>query len=75
MEINLKDRKVFISGVGDGIGRALALKFAEAGARVAGCARSEDRLESLVAAKFQAAGIFFIPPTSPGLRKFSQPAR
>ncbi len=49
MELLLKDRKVVITGAGDGIGRALALAFAEAGAQVAGCARSADRLESLSA--------------------------
>lgn len=47
MELSLQDRKVVITGAGDGIGRALALAFAEEGARVAGCARSADRLESL----------------------------
>ncbi len=47
MELSLKDRKVVITGAGDGIGRALALAFAEAGAQVAGCARSADRLKSL----------------------------
>lgn len=47
MDINLQGRKVLITGAGDGIGRALALKFAEMGAHVAGCARSQDRLTSL----------------------------
>jgi len=47
MDFNLKDRKVLITGVGDGIGRALALDFGEAGAHVAGCARSEPRLHAL----------------------------
>lgn len=47
MELNLKNRKVIITGAGDGIGRALALAFAKEGAKVAGCARSQDRLDSL----------------------------
>lgn len=47
MDFNLKDRKVVITGAGDGIGRALALAFASAGARVAGCARGEIRLSEL----------------------------
>jgi len=47
MELNLQGRKVLITGAGDGIGRALALEFAEMGAHVAGCARSQERLTSL----------------------------
>jgi NAD(P)-dependent dehydrogenase (short-subunit alcohol dehydrogenase family) len=47
MGLNLKDRKVIITGAGDGIGRALALAFAKEGAQVASCARSQDRLDSL----------------------------
>ena len=47
MDLNLAGRKVLITGAGDGIGRTLALNFAEMGAHVAGCARSEDRLTSL----------------------------
>ena len=47
MELNLQGRKVLVTGAGDGIGRTLALEFAEMGAHVAGCARSQDRLTSL----------------------------
>ncbi len=47
MELNLKKRKVVITGGGDGIGRCLALAFADEGAHVAVCARSEERLQSL----------------------------
>lgn len=43
----MNGRKVIITGAGDGIGRALALAFANAGAQVAACARSQDRLDSL----------------------------
>ena len=47
MNLDLKNRKVLITGAGDGIGRALALAFGKAGARVAGCSRTESRLHSL----------------------------
>ena len=47
MDINLKDRKVLITGAAEGIGRALALAFGKAGAQVAGCARTEARLQAL----------------------------
>jgi NAD(P)-dependent dehydrogenase (short-subunit alcohol dehydrogenase family) len=47
MGLNLKNRKVIITGSGDGIGRALALAFAKEGAQIAACARSQDRLNLL----------------------------
>ncbi len=47
MDLDLKDRKVLITGAAEGIGRALALAFAKAGARVAGCARTQPRLHAL----------------------------
>jgi 3-oxoacyl-[acyl-carrier protein] reductase len=47
MDLDLKDRKVIITGAGEGIGRALALAFGKAGARVAGCARTQPRLHAL----------------------------
>jgi len=60
MDLDLKGRKVLITGAGDGIGRALALAFAGQGAHVAGCARSESRLASL-AAETEGSGHFFHP--------------
>ena len=47
MGLNLKNRKVVITGASDGIGRALALAFAKEGAQVAICARNQGRLDSL----------------------------
>ena len=47
MDLDLKDRKVLITGAGEGIGRALALAFGKAGAQVAGCARTQPRLHAL----------------------------
>ena len=46
MDINLKNRKVVITGVSEGIGRSLALAFGEAGALVAGSARNRERLSA-----------------------------
>ncbi len=60
MDLDLKGRKVLITGAGDGIGRALALAFAGQGAHVAGCARSENRLSSLLA-EADGSGHFFHP--------------
>ena len=47
MGLNLKNRKVVITGASDGIGRALALAFAKEGAQVAVCARNQGRLDAL----------------------------
>lgn len=47
MELNLKGRKIVVTGAGEGIGRALALAFAGEGARVAACARGAKRLDAL----------------------------
>lgn len=47
MDLKLQNRKVIITGAGEGIGRSLALAFAEEGARVAVCARSAGRLSDL----------------------------
>jgi 3-oxoacyl-[acyl-carrier protein] reductase len=47
MEINLKGRKVLITGASEGMGRDMAIAFAKGGARVVACARNEDRLKAL----------------------------
>lgn len=47
MRFNLGDRVVFITGASSGIGRACAVEFARAGARVVLAARSEDKLRDL----------------------------
>ncbi|MFQ5481108.1 MAG: SDR family NAD(P)-dependent oxidoreductase, partial [Nitrospinaceae bacterium] len=60
MDGSLQDRKVVITGASAGIGRALALAFAAAGARVAGCARNAERLNHL-AAEMPGRGHFFLP--------------
>jgi 3-oxoacyl-[acyl-carrier protein] reductase len=49
MGLNLKNRKIIISGASDGIGRALALTFAKEGAQVAVCARNQGPLDALSA--------------------------
>ena len=58
MDIDLKNRKVVITGASDGIGRSLALAFGVAGAHVAGCARNSDRLHT-VAKEIDGTGHFF----------------
>jgi len=47
MPFELRDRIVFITGASSGIGRATAIEFARAGARVVLAARSEDKLHDL----------------------------
>ena len=55
--MEMSGRTVFLTGASSGIGRGTAKVFAEAGARVALCARSEDKLCSLAAEIGDAGGV------------------
>ena len=46
---SLKDKTAIVSGGSKGIGKAIALKYAEAGANVIICSRKKDNLDSAVA--------------------------
>jgi 3-oxoacyl-[acyl-carrier protein] reductase len=45
MQFSLKDKRVIITGASRGIGRAIAQAFAEEGARVAICARTDEAVQ------------------------------
>ncbi len=47
MELNLKDKNVLVVGASKGIGRSIALSFAQEGANVTFVARSEELLKNL----------------------------
>ena len=47
MELNLKGRKVLVTGASEGLGRDQAIAFAKEGARVGACARNKERIEAL----------------------------
>lgn len=47
MDLNLKGKNVVITGGSKGIGRSIAIAFAEEGANVATCARTEDLLNEV----------------------------
>ncbi len=56
----MASRRIVVTGVGKGLGRAMALGFAEQGHTVVGCARSADALATLsqrLAAPHQFAGV------------------
>jgi NAD(P)-dependent dehydrogenase (short-subunit alcohol dehydrogenase family) len=55
MDLELDDKVVLITGGSDGLGRAAAARLVAEGARVAICARDEQRLES-TAAELEAIG-------------------
>ena len=44
MELNLKNKKVLVTGGSHGIGKQIALLFAKEGCQVAICSRSEDKM-------------------------------
>jgi len=53
---SLKDKVALLTGASQGIGRETALAFAEAGAKVAACARNEEKLAALVSEIVNAGG-------------------
>lgn len=55
--MNMNGRSVFLTGASSGIGRATAKVFAAAGARVALCARSADKLKALEDEIARAGGV------------------
>jgi 3-oxoacyl-[acyl-carrier protein] reductase len=56
MDLGLRDRCVVVTGASRGIGRAIALEFANEGAHVAICARGAEALEA-VRAEIAATGV------------------
>lgn len=61
--MELKDKVVIVTGAGSGVGRALALEFAAAGARVVCAARRVERLAETVTAIEAAGGTALAVPT------------
>lgn len=51
----LKDKVIIIAGVGDGVGRSLAIRAVQHGAKVVLCARTRSRLEQ-ISAEIEVAG-------------------
>ncbi len=60
--MNIKDRTAIVTGAGSGIGRAIALELAGAGARVACVGRRQVRLEETVQQIEVAGGAGFVAP-------------
>ena len=66
--MRLKDRIAIITGGGQGIGRGIALLFAEHGAKIAIAARSADKLERVKSEVEEAGGEVLAVPTDVGVR-------
>ena len=49
MQLSFENKSVVVTGASRGIGHAIALSFARAGARVAICARGKEGLDAAVA--------------------------
>ena len=56
MQINLKGKRAIITGGSKGIGRSIALRFADAGAAVSICARGSAALDK-TSAEIMARGV------------------
>ena len=67
--MRLQDRIAVITGGGQGIGRGIALLFAEHGARVAIAARSAEKLERVKSEIEGAGGEVLAVPTDVGVRE------
>ena len=64
MELGLKGKNALVTGASEGIGRAIARKLAEEGARLAICARTETKLQQAAAEIAEATGIEIVPITA-----------
>ena len=64
MELGLKEKNALVTGASEGIGRAIARKLAEEGARLAICARTETKLQQAAAEIAEATGIEIVPITA-----------
>ena len=67
--MRLKDRIAIITGGGQGIGRGIALLFAEHGGRIAIAARSAEKLERVKSEVEEAGGEVLALPTDVGVRE------
>jgi NAD(P)-dependent dehydrogenase (short-subunit alcohol dehydrogenase family) len=72
---NLQDQVVIITGASQGIGRATALAFAEAGARAVLAARNESALQEVAQIIQAQGGEALVVPTDVSDQAQSQPGR
>ena len=56
MKVDLSDQTAIVTGASQGLGRAMAIELARAGAKVACVARNEEKLAATVAAIMEAGG-------------------
>jgi NAD(P)-dependent dehydrogenase (short-subunit alcohol dehydrogenase family) len=62
VDLGLRERVVLVTGGSDGLGAALAERLVREGARVAICARGEDRLEATASSLREAGGEILAQP-------------